>query len=90
MVSKSCPKKRQIPILDVALNDTIFFSVNFYDSNSESDQLCPVSTLHKLLEKINDFDNKNIIFGGACNLIFDSKYAASGGNSVKKPLAKLI
>ena len=89
-MSKSCHKKRQIPILDAVLNDTIFFSVNFYNSNSESDQLCPVSTLHKLLEKIHDFDNKNIIFGGACNLIFDSKYVSSGGNSVKKSLAKLI
>ena len=44
-------KNRQILILDVELNDTDFLLMNFYNSNSESEQPRTFSTLQKLLER---------------------------------------
>ena len=82
--SKACDQKGRILILDVVLNDTNFLLINFYNSNSEPDQICTLSILQKLLEKINDFNNKNMIFGGDFNLIFASKYDMPGGNPALK------
>ena len=83
---------RQILILDAELNGTNFFLINFYNSNTESEQLSTFSTLQKLLETFDDYNNKNIVFGGDFNLIFDSKLDASRGNPIlkRKSLAKLI
>ena len=45
-----------------------------------------------MLEKINDINNKSIVFGGDFNLFFEAKLDAQGGNLAlkKKSLAKLI
>ena len=53
--------------------------------------LFTLSTLQKLLEKVDDYNKKNIIFGGNFVLIFDCKFDASEGNPIlkKKALAKL-
>ena len=64
----------------------------FYNSNSESEQLSTFSTLQKLREKVDDYNQKNIVFGGHFNLIFDCKFDVCGRNPIlrKKSLAKLI
>ena len=74
------------------MNGTNFFLINFYNSNTESEQLSTFSTLQKLLETLDDYNNKNIVFGGDFNLIFDCKLDASGGSLIlkRKSLAKLI
>ena len=66
--------------------------INLYSSNSKSEQLSTFSTLQKLLEKADDYNQKNIGCGGDFNLISDCKFDASEGNPIlkKKPLAKLI
>ena len=84
VVSKSCDPKEQIPILHAVLNDTNLLLINFYNSNSEPYQICTFSTLQKLLEKVNDFNKKSIIFGADFNLTFASKYDALGGNQALK------
>ena len=45
-----------------------------------------------MLEKIDDINNKSIVFGGDFNLFFEDKLVAQGGNSAlkKKSLVKLI
>ena len=45
-----------------------------------------------MLEKIDDIDHKNIVFGGDFNLFFEAKLEAQGGNLVLKKitLVKLI
>ena len=48
-------------ILDAKLNGTNFLLINFYNSNTESEQLSTFSTLQKLLEKFDDY-NKKILF----------------------------
>ena len=42
------------------------------------------STLKKLLQKVDDYNKKNIVFGGHFNLIFSFKFDTSGGNPILK------
>ena len=71
MVNRACDKKERILILDAELNCANFLFINFYNSNIESEKLSTFSTLRKLLEKVDDYNKKNIIFGGDFNLIYD-------------------
>ena len=63
-------------ILDAELNGTNFLLMNFYNSNTDSEQLS-TSPLYK-----NWYNKKNIVFGGDFNLIFDCKFDACGGNPI--------
>ena len=92
VVNTVCDKNGRILILDVELNGTNFLLINFYNSNTGSEQLYTFSTLQKLLEKADDYNQKNIVFGGDFNLIFDCKFNASRLNPIlkKKCPAKLI
>ena len=92
MVTTACDKNGRVLILDAELNGTNFFLINFYNSNTESEQLSTFSTLQNLLETFHDYNKKNIVFGGDFNLIFDCKLDASGENSIlkRKSLATLI
>ena len=84
VVNTACNKNGQILILDAKLNSTNFLLINFYNSNIESEQLSTFSTLQKLLEEFDDYNKKNIGFGGDFNLIFDCKFDASGENPISK------
>ena len=84
VVNTACNKNGRIQILDAELKSTKFLLINFYNSNTESEQLSTFSTLQKLLEKFDDYNKKNIVFGGDFNLIFDCKFDASGGNPILK------
>ena len=48
--------------------------------------------LSDMLEKIDNINNKNVVFGGDFNMLFEAKSEAQGGNPVlkKNSLAKLI
>ena len=61
-----------------------FLLINFYNSNTEFEQLSTFPTPQKLLEKVDDYNKKNVGFGGDFNLIFDCKFDASGGNPILK------
>ena len=84
VVNTAHDKNGQMLILDVELNGTNFLLMNFYNSNTQSEQLSTLSTLQKLLEKSDDYNKKNIVFGNDFNLIFDCKFDASGGNPILK------
>ena len=84
VVNTACNINGRILIFDAELNDTNFLLINFYNSKTESEQLSTFSTLQKLLEKFDDYNKKNIVFGGDFNLIFDCKFDASGGNPILK------
>ena len=71
-------KNGQILILNAELNDTNVFLINFYNFNTESEQLSTFSTLQKLLETFDNYNKENIVFGGDFNLIFDCKLDVSG------------
>ena len=61
VVNTARDKNGQMLILDAELNGTNFLLINFYNSNTESEQLSTFSTLQKLLEKFDDY-NKKILF----------------------------
>ena len=64
VTNTACDKNGWSLILDAELNATNFLLINFYNCNTESEQLPTFSTLQKLLEKVYDFNKKNIVFGG--------------------------
>ena len=74
------------------MNGTSLLLINFYNCNSESEQLSTFSLLEKLLEKVDDYNKKKIVFGGDFNWIFGCKFDATRGNPIlkKKSLVKLI
>ena len=59
VINTACDKNRRVLILDAELNDTNFLLINFYNSNTEPEQLSTFSTLRKLLEKIDDYNKKH-------------------------------
>ena len=84
VVNTSCNRNGQILILDAELNDTNFLLIDFYNSNSESEQVSAFSTLQKLHEKVDNFNKKNNVLGSDFYLIFDCKFDARGGNPILK------
>ena len=62
VVHTACDKNGRILILDIELNCRNVLLINFYNFNTESEQLSTFSDLQKLLEK-------HIAFGGDFNLI---------------------
>ena len=71
VVNTACDKNGRILIFDAELDGKKFLLINFYNSNTESEQLSTFSTLQKLLEKFDNYNKKSIIFGGDFDLIFD-------------------
>ena len=47
--------------------------INLYNANMENEQVSTLSNLSSILEKINDINNKSIVFGGDFNLFFETK-----------------
>ena len=66
--------------------------INLYNANTENEQLSTIADLSNMLEKIDDINNKSIVFGRDFHLLFEVKLEAQGGNPAmkKKSLAKLI
>ena len=81
----------RILILDVKIDDLTLILINFYNANTEKEQ---INTLNTLLNLLKDFDTtgKHLIFGGDFNLFYNKKLEASGGNPKlkKASIAKLI
>ena len=62
VVNTARNKNGRMLILDAKLNGSNFLLINFYNSNTESEQLSTFSTLQKLLEKFDDYNKKKILF----------------------------
>ena len=52
VLNTACDKHGRILILDTELNGTKFSLINFYNCNTESEQLPTFSTQQKLLQKV--------------------------------------
>ena len=61
VVNTARDKNGWMLILDAELNGTNFLLINFYNSNTESEQLPTFFTLQKLLEKSDDYNKKHIV-----------------------------
>ena len=53
----------------------------------ENEQLNMLSDLSNMLEKIDDINNKSIVFGGDYNLFFEAKLEAQGGYPLLKKIS---
>ena len=74
----------RVLILDATFNDSDYILINFYNANTEREQLTTTKNLNNLLKNFEDFDDKKVIFAGDFNLIFDKKLESAGGNFLLK------
>ena len=61
VVNTAHDKNGRMLILPAELNGTTFLLINFYNSNTESEQLPTFFTLQKLLEKSDVYNKKHIV-----------------------------
>ena len=84
LLSKFNDKSGRVLILEVKIENEVLLLINLYNANTENEQLSTLSDLSNMLEKIDDINNKNIVFGGDFNLFFEAKLEVQGGNLVLK------
>ena len=91
MIDQKSDENGRILITEAKINEDNLIVINIYNSNTESEQLKTFSILQNMLDDI-EISNKQIVFCGDFNLIFDCKLETNGGNPIlkKKYLAKLI
>ena len=63
----------RVLILDATINGSDYLLINFYNANTEREQLTTIKNLNNLLKDFEDFQDKKVIFAGDFNLIFDKK-----------------
>ena len=61
----------RVLILDATINGSDYLLINFYNANTEREQLTTIKNLNNLLKDFEDFHDKKVIFAGDFNLIFD-------------------
>ena len=74
----------RVLILDATINGSDYFLINFYNTNTEREQLTTIKNLNNLLKDFEDFHDKKVIFAGDFNLIFDRNLESAGGNPLLK------
>ena len=74
----------RVLILDATINGSDYLLINFYNANTEREQLTAIKNLNNLLKDFEDFHDKKVIFAGDFNLIFDRKLESAGGNPLLK------
>ena len=91
LIDQKRDENGEILIIEAKINENIFIVIHIYKYNTESEQLKTFSIRQNILDN-KEVSNKQIVFGGDFNLIFDSKLETNGGYPVpkKKPLLKLI
>ena len=72
-------------LLEINIDDNLLVLINIYNASNEPDLLKTLTELGEILDCVGDIQNKNIIFGGDFNVIFDSFLEAQRGiPSLKK------
>ena len=77
-------KNGRVLILDATINGSDYLLINFYNANTEREQLTTMKNLNNLLKDFEDFHDKKVIFAGNFNLIFDKNLESPGGNPLLK------
>ena len=92
VINKKCDYYGRILLLEINIDDSSFVLINIYNANNELDQVKTLTDLSEILECVDNIENKNIIFVGDFNIIFDSFLDAQGGNPIlkKHAVAKTI
>ena len=74
----------RVQILNASINGSDYLLINFYNANTEREQLTTIKNLNNLLKDFEDFHDKKVIFTGDFNLIFDRNLESAGGNPLLK------
>ena len=77
----------RVLILDATINGSDYLLINFYNANTEREQLTAIKNLNNLLKDFEDFHDKKVIFASDFNLIFDKNLESSGGSPLLKKLS---
>ena len=82
--------KKNLATLDKFCDESFFVLINIY--NTEPDQLKTFTNLSKTFDCVGDIQNKDVIFSGDFNVIFDSLLDVQGGKPSlsKYTLTKII
>ena len=79
-------KNGRILIIEAEIDDETFILINFYNSNTETEQVKSMNDLENLLQNFDINPSKNIVFAGDFNVV-----ACSGTPSLKKKsVSKII
>ena len=68
-----------ILVIEVKIYDSVFVLINFYNVNTESEQLHTLNDLINILETFEDIQNKSVVLGGDFNVIFNPSLDSEGG-----------
>ena len=68
----------RVLILEATADGSDHLLKNLYNANTEREQLTKIKYLHNLLKSLEDFHDKNMIFEGEFNWIFDKNLESSG------------
>ena len=90
--NKISGKSGRILLVEVKIDDTVFVLINICSANTDLEQRQTLSDLVSILDQVNYIQNKNIVFGGDFNVMFDISLEIFSGNSCskKKSSAKFI
>ena len=82
LLSKFNDKSGRVLITEVKIENKILLVMNLYNANTENKQLSTLSDLSNVrkvkLKKIDDINNKSVVFGRDFNLFFEAKLEAQG------------
>ena len=74
----------RILILDIVLENEELLLINFYNANTECNQIKTLNTLSSMIKNICPDNDKKIIFAGDLNFFFNTKLETKGGNPTFK------
>ena len=74
----------RVLILDATISGSDYLLIDFYNANTEREQLTTIKNLNNLLKDFEDFHDKKVVFAGDSYLIFDKNLESAGGNPFLK------
>ena len=79
LANQTADKNGRLLLIEAIIDDVKFALINIYNCDTES-QLLTLTVLRKILQNVDDSENKNIIIEGHFNFHLNSKLEAKGEN----------
>ena len=73
LLNKFYLKSGRVLIIEVKIENELLLLINLCNANTENEELSTISDPKNMLEKIDDINNKSIVFEGDLNLFFEAK-----------------
>ena len=81
LANQTADKNGRLLLIEAIIDDVKFVLINIYNCDTES-QLLTLTELRKILQNVEDNENKNIIIEGHFDFYFNSKLEAKGENQL--------